>query len=324
MRAARYFLLALLAALGIAAFAAPPPDWPTRPVRFIFPFDTGSSADALARAIARQLSLKWDQPVVVENRPGAGTVIGTDHIAKAAPDGYTFGLATTALAINPSLHDKLPYDATTDLAGVTLIFQLKTVIVVTPALPVTTVADLVRWAKENKPQVAYASPGVGTSPHLIAELFSQRHNLDLRHVAYKNLGQANLDVISGRVPVMFTTLPSSIALVDSGQFRLLAVVSEEPVAGRPDLPTLAGLLPREARAGWNGIVVPARTPRRIVKRLNADIVNALRTPEVKAILARMNVEPMTSTPEELDALLRAEIPRWAAVIRRAGVRLEQD
>jgi tripartite-type tricarboxylate transporter receptor subunit TctC len=324
MRGARFLLLTVLAMAGLAAFAKPPPDWPTRPVRFIMPFDTGSSADAVARAIARHLSLRWDQPVVVENRPGAGTVIGTDHIAKAAPDGYTFGWATTALAINPSLHDRLPYDASADLAGVTLIYQLKAVIVVTPSLPVTTVADLVRWARQSKDQVAYTTPGVGTSPHVIAELFSQRHNLEMRHVAYKNLGQANLDVISGRVPVMFTTLPSSIALVDSGRFRLLAVVSDEPVAGRPDLPTLAGLLPRETRAGWNGIVVPARTPRRIVKRLNADIVNAVRTPEVQSLLARMNVEPMTTTPEELDALLRAEIPRWAGVIRRAGVRLEQD
>ena len=324
MHRARWLLFALLALPGIAALAKPPADWPTRTVRFIMPFDTGSSADAVARAIARHLSLKWDQPVVVENRPGAGTVIGTEHIAKAAPDGYTFGWATTALAINPSLHDKLPYDASADLAGVTLIYQLKTVIVVSPGLPVTTVAELVRWAKDNKEQVAYATPGVGTSPHLIAELFSHRHNLGLRHVAYKNLGQANLDVISGRVPVMFTTLPSSLALVDSGRFRLLAVVSEEPVTGRPELPTLAGLLPRDTRAGWNGIVVPARTPRRIVKRLNADIVSAVRTPEVQSLLARMNVEPMTSTPEELDALLRAEIPRWAAVIRRAGVRLEQD
>jgi tripartite-type tricarboxylate transporter receptor subunit TctC len=323
MLRARCLAFAVLALVGFAALAAPPPDWPTRTVRFIMPFDTGSSADAVARAIARHLSLKWGEPVVVENRPGAGTVIGTDHIAKAAPDGYTFGWATTALAINPSLHGKLPYDAAADLAGVTLIYQLKTVIVVTPGLPVTTVAELVRWARENKEQVAYTSPGVGTSPHLIAEIFSQRHNLEMRHVAYKNLGQANLDVISGRVPVMFTTLPSSIALVDSGQFRLLAVVSEEPVAGRSDLPTLSGLLPRDARAGWNGIVVPARTPRRIVKRLNADIVNAIRTPEVQSLLARMNVEPMTSTPEELDALLRAEIPRWEGVIRRAGIRLER-
>jgi len=324
MRRARCPLFAVLALVGFAALAAPAPDWPTRTVRFIMPFDTGSSADAVARVIARHLSLKWDQPVVVENRPGAGTVIGTDYIAKAAADGYTFGWATTALAINPNLHHKLPYDAPADFAGVTLIYQLKAVIVVSPSLPLTTVADLVRWAKENKEQVAYATPGVGTSPHLIAEIFSQRHNLGMRHVAYKNLGQANLDVISGRVPVMFTTLPSSIALVDSRQFRLLAVVSDEPVAGRPDLPTLPGLLPRETRAGWNGIVVPARTPRRIVKRLNADIVSVLRTPEVQSLLARMNVEPMTSTPEELDALLRAEIPRWADVIRRAGVRLEQD
>ena len=324
MRRGRRVFFAVLALLGSAALAAPAQDWPTRPVRFIMPFDTGSSGDAMARAIARHLSLKWGQPVIVENRPGAGTVVGTDHIAKAPPDGYTFGLATTALAINPSLYGKLPYDASADLAGVTLIYQLKTAIVVTPNLPVTSVPDLVRWAKEKKQQVAYTSPGVGTSPHLIAELFNQRHALEMQHVAYKNLGQANLDVIAGRVPVMFTTLPSSIALVDSGQFRLLAVVSEEPIAGRPELPTLAGLLPREARAGWNGIIVPARTPRRIVKRLNADIKSALRAPDVQALLARMNVEPMTSTPEELDALLRAEIPRWAAVIRRAGVRLEQD
>ena len=322
MNAAR--LATLIFALGACAAAneVPAQEWPTRPVRFVMPFDPGTSADGAARAIAERLSLKWRQPVIVENRPGAGTVIGTDTIAKSAPDGHTFGWVVTAHSINAVLRDGLPYDTARDFAGVTLVYQLKTVIAVAPDMPVSTVDDLVRWAKDHRSRAAYTSPGVGTGPHLLGELFKLRHGLDMQHVAYKNQGQAILDVAAGRVPVMFGTLPSALPLASSGKLKLLAVVSDAPVPGRPDLPILADLLPPQARIGWNGIVVPAATPRPIVAKLNADIIDAVRSAEVQALLTRMNVQTITSTPEEFDELVRADIARWRELIRRAGIRIE--
>jgi tripartite-type tricarboxylate transporter receptor subunit TctC len=313
----RSSLVGLLFALAAPHAAAA--EWPTRPVRIIMPFDSSSSADTIARALAQRLSDKWGQAVVVENRPGAGTIIGTETIARAAPDGYTLGWATTALAINAALRDGLPYDALADFSGVSLVYQMKAVILVTPDLPVDDVAQLVRWLKGQGGHAMYTSPGAGTTPHLLGELFKLRNGVEMQHVAYKNLAQAKIDVIAGRVPVMFSTLPTALPYIESGRLRLLAVVSDRPVPSHPELPILTGLLPRQARMGWNGVMVPAGTPRAIVRRLNADIVEAVHSPEIVALMARLSVEPTTSTPEAFDALVRAEVGRWMDLVKRAGI-----
>ncbi len=313
--------LAVMPAAGSALSNAQ--EWPHKPFRFIVPSPGGASNDAAARVMAERLAAKWKQPVVVDNKPGAGTMIGTDAVAKAPPDGYTFGWVISAHAINPSLHAKLPYDTIKDLAGVTLVYQLKPVILTTPGLPVTTVGDLVTLAKARPGHLSYASPAMGTGVHLVGELFKLKHGLDMPHIGYKGSFSAYPDVISGRVPVMFDTLPGALPQIRAGKLKLLAVVSEGPVPGHPDFPVLSGLLPKEAVVGWNGIVVPAKTPRAIVARLNADIVDVIRSPHVQERFATYGVQAITLSPEEFDAFIRADIARWADVIKRAGIKLEQ-
>ncbi len=319
---AKPFLSTLAVVLAIGPAVSSAQGWPAKPIRFIVPSPGGASNDAAARAMAERLAARWKQPVVVDNRPGAGTMIGTDAVAKAPPDGHTFGWVISAHAINPSLYAKLPYDTVRDLAGVTLVYQLKPVILTTPGLPVATVSDLIALAKAKPGQLSYASPATGSGVHLIGELFKLKHGLDMPHIGYKGAISAHPDVISGRVPVMFDTLPGALPQIRAGRLKLLAVVSEGPVSGHPDLPVLSGLLPNEAVVGWNGIVVPAKTPRAIVARLNADIVDVIRSPEVQERFASYSVQTITSTPEEFDAFIRADIARWADVIRRAGIKLD--
>jgi tripartite-type tricarboxylate transporter receptor subunit TctC len=285
----------------------------------VLPAPAGSSADAIARALAERLSAKWGQPVVVENKPGGGTIIATDTVAKAPADGYTLGWVITAHAINATLQPHLPYDPVADLAGVTLLYQLKAAIVVSPSVPVSTVDELVAWMRAQGRVVSYASPGIGSGPQLLGEMFRLAYGLDMQHVAYKGTGQAYPDLMAGRIPLIFDALPNALPLARAGRLKILAVVSDEPVPGEPRLPILSGLLPHDAVVGWNGLVVPRATPRPLVARLNADIVEAVRSPEIQALFARYSVQTLTSTPEQFDAFIRTDIGRWANVIGRAHI-----
>jgi tripartite-type tricarboxylate transporter receptor subunit TctC len=314
--------LALAIATGWMPAMSSAQEWPSKPVRFIMPFVAGGSSDASARVLAERLAAKWKQPVVVENRPGAGTIIGTDTVAKAQPDGYTVGWVITAHAVNPSLYARLPYDTTRDLAGVTPVYQLKSAIVASPSLPVSTVDDLIRLVRSKPGQMSYASPGTGSGVHLVAELFKLKHGLDIQHVAYKGGNAGQPDVMSGRVPLMFQPLPGALPMIEARKLKLIAVISDAPIPGHPEFPLLTGLLPKDAAVGWNGIVVPAGTPRAIVARLNADFVAVIRSPEVQERFAALTVQTLTSTPEKFDALIREDIVRWADVIKRAGIKLE--
>jgi tripartite-type tricarboxylate transporter receptor subunit TctC len=316
MRFAWMMAAALLAAAAQAG-------WPERPVRLIVPATPGSSADAVARVIAQRLTVQWGQPVVVEAKPGAGGVVATEAVAHSKPDGYTLGWVIASHAINPALRPKLPYDTVRDLAGVTLLYQLKAAIVAAPGVPASNVDELVRWIRGQPQPVPFASPGTGTGPHLLGELFRLRHGLAMQHVPYRGAMQAYPDVVAGRVPLMFDTLPTAMPQVRSGGVKLLAVVSDEPRVDAPDRPRLAGLLPRDAVLGWNGIVVPARTPRALVAKLNADLVDAMRSDEVRVALARHGMRPLTSSPEAFDDFIRGDIARWGDVVRRAGVTLEE-
>jgi len=307
------FVAAALCAMPAAA------RWPERPVKIVLPVPAGSSADAVARGLAEKLSARWGQPVIVENKPGGGTILATDAVAKAAADGYTLGWIITAHAINASLHPHLPYDPVADFAGVTLLYQLKAAIVVSPTLPVSTVDELVSWIRAQGHVVSYASPGIATGPQLLGELFRLSYGLDMQHVAYKGTSQAYPDLMAGRIPVIFDTLPSALPLARAGRLKLIAVVSDEPVPGEPGLPLLSGLLPHDAVMGWNGLVVPRGTPRPLVARLNADIVEAVRSPEIQALFARFGVQPLTSSPDEFDAFIRTDIRRWADVMARAHI-----
>jgi tripartite-type tricarboxylate transporter receptor subunit TctC len=313
--------LLILAASLATPFSPLAAEWPTRPVTFVVPAGPGSSADLAARTLASRLSVKWKQPVVVENKPGGGTTIATSSVARSAADGHTFGWVIAAHSTNPALRAKLPYDTLKDLAGVTLVYQLHPVIVATPGFEASTVDELVALAR-RKPGMFYTSSGVGTGPHLLAELFRQKHGLDLQHIPHKEGGAARLDVLTGRIPLMFDTLPSALPAILEGRLKALAVISDMPVASHPSLPILRDLLPREALVGWNGIIVPAATPRDIVKRLNADLIEAINSPGVQEIFGKLGVRTLTSTPEEFDAFVRADVARWSQVIGKAGIKLD--
>jgi tripartite-type tricarboxylate transporter receptor subunit TctC len=295
---------------------------PVKPIRFIVPSPPGASNDVAARAIARELTKLWKQPVIIDNRPGAGTTIAAHAIATAPPDGHTFGWVIAAHAINPSLYPKLPYDTVRDFAGVTLVYHLKAVIVSAPAFPANSVAELIAIAKAKPGQLSYATPQTGSSVHLVSELFKLKYGVDMTHIGYKGGPAAYPDVISGRVPVMFDTLPGALQQIKLGKLKVIALVSDTPVAGYPEFPLLSGLLPADATMGWNGIVAPARTSKATVAKLNTDIIAAVRSPEVQERFASLTVETITSTPEQFDAFIREEINRWGNVVRRAGIKLD--
>lgn len=304
-------------ALATSALAQ---DWPRRPVTLVVPAGAGSSADVAARSLAERLSARWKQPVVIDNKPGAGTTLATNTVAKAR-DGHTLGWVIAAHATNPTLRRDLPYDTLKDLSGVTLVYQLRPVIVASTSYEASTIDEFVALARRTPGQF-YASAGIGTGPHLLGELFKQKYALDLQHVPHKSGGAAQLDVIAGRVPVMFDTLPSALPLIRERRVKVLAVIGDEPVPGHPELPILRDLLPREAIIGWNGIVVPSGTPRELVRKLNADIAEAIASQQVQAVFATLGVRTLSSSPEEFDKFIRDDVARWAEVIRRAGIKLE--
>ena len=321
LRAATWFFALAVTLASVSAIAA---EWnPTRPVRFIMPFVAGASADSAARVIAQHLSKAWKQPVIVDNRPGGGTTIGTQVVATAAPDGHTFGWVITAHSINPSLYPKLSYNTLRDFSGVTLVYQLRIVIVAAPNFSANTVPELIALAKAKPGQLTFASASTGSGPHLLGELFKLKNAIKMTHIGYKGGAAAHPDVIAGRVPLMFDTLPGALPQVRAGKLKVLAIVSDAPVAGFTDFPILAGLLPADAITGWNGIVVPARTPRSVVAKLNTDIVAAVRSTEVQKHLASLTVETRTTTPEQFDAFIREDVARWADVVKRAGIKLEE-
>ena len=308
--------LACLLALGASA-----EDGPRRAVTFVVPSAAGSSLDQAARTLAGVLASRWKQPVIVDNRPGAGTMLATNAVAKAAPDGHTVGWVIATHATNPTLRSKLPYDTLKDLSGVTLVYQLRPVIIAAPDVPAATVGEFIAFARRHPGQF-YSSTGVGSGPHLLAELFKRKHALDLQHVPHKSGGAAQLDVMAGRVPIMFDTLPSALPLIQQGKVKLLAVISETAVPEHPEFPVLRDLLPPGAIVGWNGLVVPSATPRDTVRRLHADVTEAMRSDAMRALFARLGLHPLASTPEEFDAFIRADVTRWEEVIRRAGIQLE--
>lgn len=312
--------VACAAALPLCTLAAEP--WPARPLRFIFPFVAGSASEVAARAIAQRLSATWNQQIVVDNRPGAGTIVGTDVLVKAPPDGHTFGWIITAHATNPALYSKLPYDTLRDFAGVTLMFQLKIVIVTAPNSPLNSVNEMIALARAKPGQLTFASAAVGTGGHLLGELLKLKHGINMQHIGYKGGPAAHPDVMSGRVSLMFDTLPGALPHIKGGRLKAIAVVGDTPAPALPQLPTLPGLLPAKAVTGWNGIIVPAGTPRNIVSRLNADMVNAVKSPEIQEVFATLTVDTLTSTPQEFDAFIREEIIRWGDVVKRAGIKLE--
>ncbi|HXF65679.1 MAG TPA: tripartite tricarboxylate transporter substrate binding protein [Burkholderiales bacterium] len=310
-----------LALAGAAAHAEPP--YPARALRLVVPSSPGGGADISARIIAPKLSEALGQQVVVENRPGASTMIGGEAVARAAPDGYTLLLGISTLAINPAIYRKIPYDALKDFAPVSQLVSLPNLLVTHPSLPVATVKELVALARARPGQIHYASAGVGTNPHFSMELFLSMAGLRMVHVPYKGSGRGIVEVIAGQVPVMMPSILAGLPHAKSGRLRALGVTSAKRAGGAPGIPTIAEAgVPGYEAVQWFGVLAPAATPREIVSRLHGEIVRALHSPEVRGRFAADGADPVGSTPEEFAAFLRAETAKWAKVAQEAGIRPE--
>jgi tripartite-type tricarboxylate transporter receptor subunit TctC len=315
--------LALAALCVLATGAASPADFPKGPLRIIVPFPPGGFNDQLARTLAQKLGERWRQPVVVDNRAGGSTLVGTDLAAKAAPDGHTLLVVSFAFAVNPSLHARLPYDTLKDFAPVVLAAGTPNFLVANRDLPVKSVRDLIQAARSRPGAIDYASGGNGTSPHLCMELLKSMTGIDLVHIAYKGSAPAITDLIGGQVQVAFDNAPNVLPHLRAGKLRALGVSSATRSPLAPDLPTIAESgVPGFDVEVWFGVVAPAGTPHEVVRQLNAEINRALALPEVKLRFAEQGVRTIGGTPEQFGAYLHSQITRWAKVVKDAGVRIE--
>ena len=292
--------------------------YPARPVKLVVPFGAGGATDIIARLVSQKLSELWNQSVVVDYKPGAGTVVGTDFVAKSPPDGYSLGMVITAHVINPSLRASMPFDTVKDLAGVSLVAISHILLAATPALEANNIRELIALAK--KTPLSYATPGTGTSMHLAGELLKTLAGIDMTHVPYTGGSAAYPDVIAGRVPLLFDPMFASMGHVRAGRMKAIAITSAERAASNPEIGTIAEAVPGFDVKSISGVVVPAATPRDIVRKASADIGRVLAMADVKNRMAEVGMEPAPTTPEAFDAFIRREIERWAPVVRASGAK----
>jgi len=314
-------LTALLLVASLAALAQEP--YPSKPVRLILPFPPGGGTDLLGRLIADRLSAALGQPVVTENRGGAGGNVGAEAAARSAPDGYTIVLVAPSIAISPTLYSKLNYDPIKDFAPIALVAQVPNVMVTHPSVPATTLAEFIAYARANPGKLNFGSGGLGTSNHLAGELFNLRTGAALTHVPYKGVNLAMNGVLAGEVHLVFIGVPVPAPHIKAGKLRGLAVLGRERSPLIPDVPTAAeaGLADFDVTT-WYGILAPAGTPRPIIQRLNGELTKMMQAPEIKERLAGMGTDPLTSTPEEFGAYIKREMARWGDVIRKAHLHAE--
>jgi len=322
---ARITTLAIFAATAlVVGTSAHAQAYPNKPVRLIVPYPAGGGTDFFARTVSAKLTEQLGQQIVVENRPGAATIIAGEATAKAPPDGYTLLIADSpTVAINPSLY-KLPYDPQKDFAPITLTARYAMMLVVNPAsIKVNSVRELIEQAKKTPDKIDYASVGAGTTHHLAMELFKQQAGVKLNHVPYKGSAPAVQDLLGGQIPVMFLDLATGAPHIKAGKLKALGVASQKPIAAMPDVPTISesGVANFEAWA-WQGLVAPAGTSKEIIAKLNAEYAKAVGDSGVKQKLFDAGIEPITSTPEELAAYIKSETVKWAKVIKDANIKVE--
>jgi tripartite-type tricarboxylate transporter receptor subunit TctC len=313
-----------LATLSLAAVALPVAaqsgSYPARPVRLIVPYPPGGAIDPIARMIVQRLDSRWGQPVVVDNKAGAGTIIGTDAVAKAAPDGYTLGLVATSFTVLPALHASLPFDPVRDFAPIGLVARIPLLLVVNPQLPVQSVADLIALAKARPGELHFSSLGNGTIQHLANELFKSMAGVDITHVPYKGSGPSTMSVVSGETSMTIDTVYLMGPLIKAGRLRALASAGAQRSTLAPDTPTLAEAgLPGYAVSTWVGLLAPAGTPAEVIRKWNQHLEQMLANPEVRAQQVSQGMQPSGSTPEQFGELIRSEVSRWARVARQAGL-----
>ena len=298
--------------------------YPARPVRVIAQFQPGTSTDILARVIAQKLSEAWGQQVVVDNRPGAGAIVGTELGARAAPDGYTLTMGvSSAFGINPTLYSRLPYDAVRDFAPITNIALTPQTLVATSSFPAKSVKELVAAVRAKPGSVNYASLGSGSTSHLTMEMFKSAATIQLNHIPYKGSPAAHADVMGGQVPIMFDAIPAVLPHVKSGKLRGLGIGTRARSPFLPDLPTIAESgYPGFEAVGWIGIVAPARTPDPILNKLNAEIVRILKEPDVRQRLEALAFTPVGDTRAEYAAFIKAEIAKWGKAVRESGAKAD--
>ena len=309
-------LLAAAACAVLPLVASAQGHFPSKPVTIIVPNAPGGAVDILARLLERSLSETWKQPVIVQYKPGAGTVMGTDFVAKSAPDGHTIGLVITGHMINPSLRKNMPFDTLKDLSGVSLLATSPIVLTASPKLAASNMKELIALAKKNN--LSYASPGSGSSMHLGAELLKTTAGIDILHTPYKGSGGAYPDVMAGRVDLLVDPLFSSLPHIKSGGLKPIAIMSAKRSPIAPNIPTIAETLPGFVVESVFGAVVPSGTPKDVVHKISADMNKVLKSAEVKQRMADIGLTPVGNTPEQFDAYIRSEIPRWAQVVKTSG------
>jgi tripartite-type tricarboxylate transporter receptor subunit TctC len=310
------------AALLMGGLSAHAQAWPAKPVRLVVSYPPGGTVDAVARIVAPKLSAKLGQPVVIDNRGGAGGAIGGDLVAKSSPDGYTVLLDASNHAQNPALR-KMPFDTLRELAPVSLLMKVPNVLVVNPSAPMKNVADLIAQAKAKPGGINYASSGNGSAQHLAGELFASMAGVQMTHVAYKGGGPALTDVMSGHVPVFFASMASSLPFIQSGKLRALAVTGKAHASALPQLPTVAEAgLPGYEVYEWNAVFVPAGTPVPVVERLSKELAATLKDPEVRGRLEALGAEVIGSSPAELDGFRRAEITKWTKLAKDNKIQMD--
>jgi len=314
-------LIAAFCGLLFAALAAQAQPFPSKVVRLVVPFPAGGSTDIISRALGQKLSEMWGQPVVIDNRPGGSTIIGTDVVAKSAPNGYTLLVTPASFAIVPSLIDKLPYDPAKDFEPITLINTTPLVVVVNLSVQAKSIQELIALAKARPGALNFGSAGAGGSTHLAGELFNVMAGVRIVHIPYKGNAPALTDLVGGHVDLLFNGLTSALPLIKAGKLRPLAVTSLTRSGALPDIPTLdeVGLKGFQA-AAWNGLSAPARTPRDVIRRINADVLKVIRSPEFVEHLKAEGSDPVGDSPEQFAAFLREETAKWNKVIKFANIK----
>ncbi len=314
---------AVAGSISIHAIAQGTQKFPDRPVRFIVPFTPGSATDSLARTLSQKLSETWGEQVVVDNRAGAGSVVGTGIAAKAAPDGYTLLMVSASHAVNATLYSKLPFDPAQDFAGVTLVASIPNVLTVGTHVQAKNVQELIALAKANPGKLNYGSAGIGAASHLNAELFNSTVGVKMVHVPFKGFSEQLTEIFAGRVDLTWAPQILALTHIKSGRLRALAVSTAKRSTALPEVPTVSEAgVPGFVFDPWFAVLVPSATPKAIIARLNADIVRVLQTPDVRERLLVQGAEPVSSTPARLDAYVKEEIAKLGKIVRESGARAE--